>query len=322
MAADTTKTPSEATPTPSGSGAGSEPADPKAELNRLKDLVQKNKDQIDQISQASSSYQQDIAVLESGLKEITQVVNAFTQGTQSIKDLSSLKTFVDQKSNIAVAALGANGKAAVDAIVAKYDADVAAQSKSVDDLQAASAQAVSAQQAALQDANAKQAAYNTAKGILSRVQASHTDLQNLQKQVGSATDAGNIGAMYFLLGEMRSGLNALEIPSAADLQNQLSGALLDLKAALKTAREKKAASDQAQAAVVNAQKKLDNAKTGRRASLMEAVRSVKPQPAQPSSPPAAQPTTAAAAQPTPPRVTQPAPAPAATPATQSEPPPA
>jgi DNA repair exonuclease SbcCD ATPase subunit len=301
MAEVTTNTASATTPAAPGSGTTSGPADPKAELDRLKALVQKNNDQIVQISTASTEVQQDIAVLESGLAEVNQIVSAYTRGTEAIKDLSSLKTFIDQKSNIAAAAIGSSGKAAVEAIVAQYDGDVTAQTKSVADLQAASAQATSAHDAALADANAKKAAYNTAKTTLSRIQAIHTDLQNLQKQVGSAANEGNLGAMCFLTDEMRSGLTALVTPSAADLQNQLSSALLDIKTALKAARDKKTALDEAQAAVTAAQKKLDSSKTNRRASLLESVKSVKAQPTPPSSPPTGQPASpaTAAAQPAP-----------------------
>jgi DNA repair exonuclease SbcCD ATPase subunit len=280
MATVTTNTPSTPAPVPSGSGVGSGPPDPKAELDRLRGLLQENQAKIDQMSKASSAYQQDITVLESGLAEVDQVVKAYAQGVQALGDPASLRTFVDQKGSMAVAAVG-TGKADLDAIVARYDADAQTQSKSLADLQAARAQALSAQETALRTANDKQAAYNAAKASLSRVQAGVASIKNLQKQIGSAADSGNFGSMYLLVGEMRSALDALAIPSPADLQTQLATALLELKAALQDTREKKVALDQATAAVAVAQQKLDNSRASRLASLLDAVKNWKP-PAQPA----------------------------------------
>jgi|GEM_PF-6004364 len=286
MAEDTTNTPSTPAPTPSGSGAGSGSADPKAELTRLKGLLQQNQAQIDQMAKASSSYQQDITVLESGLAEVDQVGKAYSQGIQAIGDLASLRTFVNQKSSMAIAAVGTAGKAALDAIVASYDADVQTQSKSLAVLQAARDQALSAHETALKTANEKQAAYNSAKTTLSRVQAGVADIKNLKNQLGSASDSGNFASMYLLVGEMSSALNALTIPTPGDLQTQLATVLLELKVALSDVRDKKEAWDKAQAALAGAQKKLDDSKTGRRAALLEAVKDWKPSPAQPAPTPA------------------------------------
>ena len=285
MAEDTTSSPSTTGSALPASGASSGPADPKAELERLKGLVRQNQTLIDQKSKESASYQQGINVLQSGIAEADQAVRAYAQGIQAIPDQASLRAFVDQKGQMAAAALGA-GTAAVDAIVAQYDADVQNQTKSLADLQAAGAKALSAYQTALGTANEKQAAYNGVKATLSRVQAGVTDITNLQKQIVSASDSGDSASMYFLVGEMRSALKALTIPSPADLQTQLSTALLELEVASKTSRDTQEASDQAQAAVADAQKALDSKRAGRRTALLQAVKNP-PTPAQPSTPPSA-----------------------------------
>lgn len=283
MAEDTTNSPSTTRSAPPGSAVGNGPADPKTELNKLKDQAQKQQAQIDQMTKDIASIKQDIVVLESGLSEVDQIVKAYTQGIQAIGDQSDMSKFVDQKSSMAVAALGA-GKAAIDKIVTDFDTDVQAQNKSIADLQTASDQASAAHATAVQTAGDKQLAYNSAKTTLSRIQAGVTDLKNLKNQLNSAEDSGNYGSMYLLVGEIRSALNALVVPTPADLQAQLSKALLELKAALNNVRDKKEASDRAQAALAGAQKKLDDAKTGRRASLLEAVKNWKPAPPQPPAP--------------------------------------
>ena len=281
---DTTNTSSKPAMASPGSGASSGPADPRAELNRLKDQAQKQQAQIDQMTKDIASIKQDIVVLESGLSEVDQIVKAFTLGIQGVGDQSSIRTFVDQKSNMAVAALEAGNKAAIDKIVTDFDADVQAHSKSMADLQTASDQAGAAHATAVQTAGDKQAAYNSAKTTLSSVQTVVADLKNLKNQLNSAENSGDFGSMYVLVGEMRSALNALAVPTPGDLQARLSKALLELKVALNDVRDKKEASDRAQAALAGAQKKLDDAKTGRRASLLEAVKNWKPAPPQPPAP--------------------------------------
>ena len=249
-------------PAPAGTGAASGPADPRAELNRLKDRVRTSRDQIDQMTKAAAADDQDITVLESGLNEVDSVVKAFGQGIQAIGDQASIRTFLDQKSNMAVAAV-ANGKSALDAISAGLDADIKTQSQSVAALQTASDQAASAHSTALATATQKQATYQVAKGTLSRIQAGVADITNLKTQINSAAESGNFGSMYLLVGEMRSAVNALAAPTPAALQAQLSTALLDLRAALSDVRTKKDTADKAQAALGAAQKKLNDAVAGR-----------------------------------------------------------
>jgi chromosome segregation ATPase len=275
MAGDTTSSPSTTGPVPPGAGTDRGAADPRAELDRLKDELRKNQAQIDQMVKSTASQQQDITVLESGLGESDQAVKAYAQGLQSLGDPDSLRTFVDQKSSMAVAALGTD-LGAINDLIAHMDDDIQNQVRSIPDLQAASDRAASAHAAAQQVAGAKQADYHGAKGTLARIQAGVTELKNLKNQVNAAAESGNFAGMYVLVGEMKSALKALDVPTAADLQAQLAKGLMDLKAALQDARVKKEALDNAQADLVAARKKLDDTRAGRRGLLLDAVKNRKP----------------------------------------------
>jgi hypothetical protein len=183
---------------------------------------------------------------------------------------------------MAVAALGTD-VGAINDIVARVDADIQSQTRSIPDLQAASDKAAADHAAAQQVASTRQVAHQASKGTLSRIQAGVADLNGLKTQVNSAAESGKFASMYVLLGEMRSVLKALDVPSAADLQAQLASGLMELKAALSDVRAKKEAMDGAQAALAAAQKKLNDAQAARRSTLLDAVKNWKPS-AAPQSP--------------------------------------
>ena len=212
--------------------------------------MKQNQAQIDQLSRALASWQQDINVLQTGIADIDQVVKAYTQGIQALGDTSGFQSFVTQKGSMAAAALGTAGTAVVDAKVAQYDADVQSLTKNIPVLQASADQALSAYQTALNGANGAtdaQKAYNDAKGALSEAQTIVADIKNLQKQIVAASDSGDSGTMYFLVGEMSSQLSNLKLPSPAELKTQLTTALMALEGALKKSRDAKDASDQRKA---------------------------------------------------------------------------
>src|SRR3954452_24623629 len=86
-------------PGPGNPGAA---ADPKDELNHLKQTAKDNQDQIARITKSTASLQQDIGVLEAGLTEIDQLVKTYeAQRGQAAKDLDALRTFADQEGRMA-----------------------------------------------------------------------------------------------------------------------------------------------------------------------------------------------------------------------------
>src|SRR5260370_8129618 len=115
----------------------------KEQLEKIKKAGQDDKDQIAQITKAIAVSQQDIGVLESGLSDIDQTVNAYTQVIKAAGDLRSLKRFIDQEQETATSAVG-TGKPDLDNDVEDPDAAIAKQKKKVDDDQAASDKVVQA----------------------------------------------------------------------------------------------------------------------------------------------------------------------------------
>jgi chromosome segregation ATPase len=249
--------------------------DPKADLQKLQDTANANQDQIDALTKANAAIKLDISALTTGLGEVDQVVNAYTQAYKTISDKTGTQTFVTQQTSMALAAVG-SGKDWLDGQVSKVDGDIKAQSDAITaadtGLQAVSDKAATAQAAALKTANDKQAAYDAAKGTLARAQAVVADLAALKTQVTSAADAGSFGTMYILLLEMSSDLNSLNTPDPKDLQTALNQALSDLKDAKADLRDKKDAADAASAALATAQKKVADTKNARRATLLAKVK--------------------------------------------------
>jgi chromosome segregation ATPase len=259
--------------------AAQAPVDLQAELKKLTDAVGADQDQIAQVTKAIAGLQQDISVLQAGISDIDQTVKAYIQALQAAGDLGSLRSFIDQEASMAAAAVGA-GKAALDKIIADYDHNIDPQSQDPNSLtqkakaaQAASDQAAAAYAQAQKAAGDKQAAYDSAKAIVAKFQAWAADIKTLKGQVTAAADAGSFGAMYFLVGEMKSLSDKLSgSPKPDDLRTQLNNALADLQAAKKDLRDKKDAADAAAATLAAAQKALNDARTGRRAALLEKIK--------------------------------------------------
>jgi len=258
------------------SGQGDSSVDPKAELQAYKDQLKKNQTTLDQIAQQNAAIQQKITVLESGLSEVDQVVTSYAQGYETISDQSALRSFIEQQQRMALAAIGA-GKTGLDAVVTGIDTDIKTQGASIQELQTANDKAITAQNDALKAASDAQAAYDAVKTTLNKAQEVVADLNSLKTLVNSAVDAGSFGTMYILLGEMTARLGEFNLPKPSDLQTQLSKALWGLQTALSDLRDKKQVATDASDALGAAQKRLDAAKEGRRASLLAAVKDWKPQ---------------------------------------------
>jgi hypothetical protein len=244
--------------------------DLKAKLENLKASAQTNQDQINQISKINALVLQDIASLNAGINDVAQIVKAYTQSSTLKTDQDSLHSFVGEQKNEALKAIGA-GKQTLDDIVTRVNKSITDQENTAAENQKTSEKAVADQTAALQKANVKQAAYDTAKTTLPRAQAAVTELKSLKAQVTSAANNRNFGAMYILLQEMETILASLAIPAPADLQTQLNSALADLQSALSDSRVQQQKTADAAADLADAQKKLNELKLGRRASLLDAV---------------------------------------------------
>ena len=249
--------------------------DLKGKLAALKGQDQENQAKVDSISKQNAMVRQNIATLEAGIAETDQIIKTYTtQNPGLAADKSSLQAFVDKQMKMAIAAVGA-GQAALDAIVTDVDAGIEKQANVTTNLQTSSNEANAAQTAAVTTANEKQTAYETAKTTLGRAQAAISDLKTLETQVTSNAAAGNFGAMYVLLGEMKKVLSSVALPTPDDLEAQLNTSLSELHTALSDARDKKQASEAAAADLATAQKKLNEIKAGRRPSLLNAAKNWK-----------------------------------------------
>jgi len=267
--------------------------DLQGKLATLQEQDQENQAKVDTISKENALVRQNIVALQAGIAEIDQIIKNYTTQTSALAtDQSGLHAFVDKQTKMAIAAVGA-GQAALDAIVTDVDAGIENQANIASSLQTSSNDANAAQTAAVTTANEKQTAYDTAKTTLSRAQAAISDLKTLEKQVTSNAAAGNFGAMYVLLGEMKNVLASFALPTPDELEAQLKTAFSGLDTALSDARDKKQASDAAAADLTAAQKKLNDVKAGRRASLLNAATkwkaAPKPEPAPQQPAPAPQP---------------------------------
>ena len=256
-----------------------DPVDLQAELKALQDKVQQDQNEITQYTKEIAGWQQDISVLQTGISDIDQTVKAYTQAVQSAGDLGALQSFIDRENDMAVAAVGA-GKGKVDDLVKAYDDDLKKQVKNVGDLQNSLNQAATDYAQSQKTAADKQAAYDQLKALVARFGAWVADIKNLKTQVLAAADTGNYGAMYFLVGEMKSIAAKMEgAPSADDFRNQLTNAVSDLQKAKKDMRDKKAKLDDLTAQLAAAQKALSGAQAGRRAALLDAIKKqVPPEP--------------------------------------------
>ncbi|HEX3151513.1 MAG TPA: hypothetical protein VHR66_25775 [Gemmataceae bacterium] len=244
------------------------PPSPKTQLDELTRRATTNQNSIDTATKDTASIQPDIAVLQKGIGEIDQIVKGYSQGAVAINDsISGYQSFVQQETKMAIAAVGAS-KDALDKIVSDYDASITGQIAALPGLTSDVEKTATASVRAQQVVSAKQAAYDGLKATLSSLQAAVNDLKSLKTQITAAADSGNFNVMYFLVGEIAS-IEKTTVPTPTSLQASLETALCDLKQALSDQRGTKLAADAAVAALTAAQKQLNDAKTNRRASLLE-----------------------------------------------------
>jgi hypothetical protein len=252
------------------------PVDLKAQLEKLKKAVQGEKDQVTQITKAIAVGQQDIGVLESGLSDIDQTVNAYVQAVKAAGDVKSFNTFIDHEGAIATAAVGA-GKADLDNDITASDNEITKQKAIVDADKTAGDKAAKAYADAQNAAGEKQRNYDGDKATVGVFQAWVADLKTLKTQVTAAAGVGNFGAMYLLVHEMAvvwAKLIQLTTPDA--IRDLLVTALSELQTAKSDLRDKKDAVDAAAAQLLADQKKLDDLTKGRRAALLDKVKDWKP----------------------------------------------
>jgi hypothetical protein len=262
-----------------GSEQPNPPPDLKAQLEELKESVKEDQDQIAQKTKEITGLQQDITVLESGLGEIDQTVKAYTQALEAAGDLSRLQSSIDHEKSMATAAVGA-GKTDLDKIVKDYDEKVIDElTKKVVGKKADSDNDAGKYAVAQNSAKEKQAQYDDLKANVSRMAAWVAEVRNLKTQANSASDRGTFGVMYFLVGEMQFFATKIEVnPNPDELRKKLNDALAAVQLAKKTLRDRKEASDKALAELLAAQKELNDAKAGRRATLTDRLKNWQPPP--------------------------------------------
>ena len=249
-------------------------------LATLKGQDQENQAKVDAITQENALVRQSIDTLQAGIAEINGIIKAnATQIPALAADKSSLQAFVEKQMKIAVVGLTDEGRAALDAIVTKVDADIEQQAKLTTDLQAAADQAKAAQTAAETTANEKRAAYDTAKTALNGAQATISNLKTLQGHLNSAAAAGNSGPVYVLAGQMKKVLGSFNLHTQDEVKAQLNTTLSELHKALSDARNKKQVSDTAAANLTAGKKKMTDLTAGRLASLINAATKWAPGPA-------------------------------------------
>lgn len=212
-------------------------------LAGLKKSFQDNQTQAEQLAKKAETFKQQITELERATSEIKQVVTSYTSlSTKLTQDKKELGDFLSTKEKMVDAAVGAQ-KAVVEKLMQDYEARRQELQKKAEDTAKQYEIANEEYLAEVKTAEDTKKAWEAVKSGQQSVDAKLKELKSLKTQFEQEDAKNNTGAMYFLIKEMRSIIDQINIVSPSDLEKNLSQAAEDLNNASDIAKQKQAQRD-------------------------------------------------------------------------------
>src|SRR5262245_51512260 len=202
---------------------------PKEKLTEVQNRLQQDNNKIKVLTEETKGYQSDITDLTKAIAEIDQQTTGLDQILAGLgQDKDAIAAYPKSKWDIAVHALKPEGKTAVDDAIAKYDAQIDKQAKTIEDLGNQLKDAVAKKETAQKNQQQKQRDYETIKNRLKSLKDNIQKLKHLKGEVDASELAQSYGAMYFLLELMKDVLDHTDIPAKEQHKKDLNGAALEL----------------------------------------------------------------------------------------------
>lgn len=238
------------------------PNSPAKELSELKEQAELKSKEVEALKARIAELTKTVGDLEKKEKEFEKA-SASTE--QQKKDLECFANTRKPRLEQTVA------KAAITTLKNDATEKLDALSQDVTEAQAEVAAATAAHETAKAATAEKQAKFAAVTAIPEANAQVLKDLVSLKTEADKEDAANNLGRMYFLLLLIEDRLDDLQIITPADYMKRLNDAGSALTAAAKSEREAKDALDQANAALKDDQKKLQDQRGKWRKEVLDAI---------------------------------------------------
>lgn len=264
-------------PTTAPSTTPSAVTDPGGDLKALQDKLQMDAAATADLAKKMDVLKAQIADLSKSVGDINLQKTAYEKARPTLLAQDNQAQASHDTLKVELAAVIGDKKAAA-VLQAQTDGQNAVKDKqtAVDTAATNLNNAVAEYAAAQADTPVKRQAYDRALSLVTRDQTWLKDLNDLATQIEKLRPGRQFSQMYFLVLEMEASLKKVELPEVNDYLATLNNATTALAAAVNKERDKKAAVDQATAALQQAQKDLTDATTNRRQKTLDSLKEPPP----------------------------------------------
>lgn len=271
--------PTTSAPAPTTAPSTTPPAvtDPGGDLKALQDKLQMDAAATADLAKKMDVLKAQIADLSKSVGDINLQKTAYEKARPTLLAQDNQAQASHDTLKVELAAVIGDKKAAA-VLQAQTDGQNAVKDKqtAVDTAATNLNNAVAEYAAAQADTPVKRQAYDRALSLVTRDQTWLKDLNDLATQIEKLRPGRQFSQMYFLVLEMEASLKKVELPEVNDYLATLNNATTALAAAVNKERDKKAAVDQATAALQQAQKDLTDATTNRRQKTLDSLKEPPP----------------------------------------------
>lgn len=258
--------------TPQGQRRSAAPQNPAETLNELKRNQQDSQRQIIQLTKDSEILREKIASSEKAVTDIGQILSAYVQALKTLdKERKDIEGYFETKTRMIEAAIQ-NKEQVIDTTIGEFDKEVSAKTDDQGELEKKHNEAKKGYEGAKQAADEKQKAFDSLKRYQKDAEDRLKELKNLRQEIEKEEEGSNIGAMYFLIQELRSTLDRAQIKSKADLEADLYEAWSAVYSAAEDLRVKKEEWEKAKQDLEQLNKELEALKKNRREEILKRIR--------------------------------------------------
>ena len=244
---------------------------PAETLDQLKKKQQDSQTKIAQLTKDSEILKEKIASSEKAVTEIGQILSAYVQALKNLdKERKDIEGYFETKTRMIEAAIQ-NKEQVIDTTIGEFDKEVSAKTDDQRELEKKHNEAKEGYEGAKKAADEKQKAFDFLKRYQKDAEDRLKELKNLRQEIEKEEEKNNIGAMYFLIQELRSTLDRAQIKSRADLEAELYEAWSAVYSAAEDLRVKKEEWEKAKQDLEQLNKELEALKKNRREEILKRI---------------------------------------------------
>jgi hypothetical protein len=251
---------------------------PEEQLKELQKTLDTQNSQIQTLEKQRKSLEEDLTGLKQTVDELAKILAAYKEACKKLKQQKAdLEETVKTKTPMVEAGVG-NKKPLIEQCIQGVDQWIESWRRYAEYLEPKAKAAADAATRAADAATAAQTSYDDLKNSAKTLDDQLKALATLRDQIEAEDDKNKVCRMYFLLKELRAGLDGVNLRTLEELERELCLSWTELSKAKEAARAAKTAADAARAAADRAKTKAADAKAMRRDYILECVDKVCPPP--------------------------------------------